>query len=133
MTALPEQARKYAMRFLLKGRKAYINEYLLDDELPGFKLRAFENYDGGWLDYVGKCRKGIQDELYDVVSGSIADGKVFNTIDLYFVGAMSREDALGFFYNSDTYRLISEGVADMHCLSDEYPADELLMEWRHDS
>lgn len=39
------------------------------------------------------------------------------------------EDALGFFYASDTYRLMSEGVADMHCLSDEYLADELLQEW----
>lgn len=33
-----------------------------------------------------------------------------------------------FFYDSDTYRLISNGVADMHCLSDEYLSDELLME-----
>lgn len=39
------------------------------------------------------------------------------------------EEALDFFYNSDTYKLISNGVADMHCLSDEYLADELLMEW----
>ncbi|WP_044657175.1 MULTISPECIES: DUF3791 domain-containing protein [Bacteroides] len=40
------------------------------------------------------------------------------------------EDALGFFYDSDTYRLVSEGIGDMHCLSDEYLADELLMEWK---
>lgn len=43
---------------------------------------------------------------------------------------LSYEDALGFFYASDTYRLINEGVADMHCLSDEYLADELLQEWK---
>ena len=41
---------------------------------------------------------------------------------------MSLEDALSFFYNSTTYELISEGVADMHCRSDEYLADELLLE-----
>jgi hypothetical protein len=35
-----------------------------------------------------------------------------------------------FFYDSETYKLISNGVADMHCLSDEYLADELLMEWK---
>ena len=40
------------------------------------------------------------------------------------------EDALGFFYASDTYRLMSEGIADIHCLSDEYLADEVLMEWQ---
>ena len=42
---------------------------------------------------------------------------------------MSLEDALSFFYASDTYKLISEGVADMHCRSDEYLADELLLEY----
>ena len=36
--------------------------------------------------------------------------------------------ALAFFYDSDTYRLVSEGVADLHCRSDEYLADELLIE-----
>lgn len=41
---------------------------------------------------------------------------------------MSLEDALSFFYDSDTFRLISEGVADMHCRSDEYLADELMIE-----
>ena len=35
---------------------------------------------------------------------------------------------MDFFYNSTTFELISEGVADMHCLSDEYLADELLLE-----
>ena len=43
---------------------------------------------------------------------------------------LTYEDALGFFYDSDTYRLISEGIGDMLCLSDEYLADELLMEWK---
>ena len=38
------------------------------------------------------------------------------------------EDALAFFYDSDTYMLMSEGVADMHCRSDEYLADELMLE-----
>lgn len=42
---------------------------------------------------------------------------------------ISYEDALGFFYNSDTYMLISKGIADMHCRSDEYLADELVIEY----
>jgi hypothetical protein len=43
---------------------------------------------------------------------------------------MPYEEALSFFYGSDTYRLVSEGIADMHCRSDEYLADELLLEWQ---
>ena len=43
---------------------------------------------------------------------------------------LSLEDALSFFYDSDTFLLISEGVADMHCRSDEYLADELMLEFK---
>lgn len=43
---------------------------------------------------------------------------------------MSLEDSLAFFYDSDTYKLISEGIADMHCRSDEYLADELMLEYK---
>ena len=42
---------------------------------------------------------------------------------------MTLEDALAFFYDSDTYDLISNGVADMHCRGDEYLAEELVMEY----
>ena len=42
---------------------------------------------------------------------------------------LSYEDALGKFYDSQTYDLISNGVADMHCFSDEYLTDELLIEF----
>lgn len=42
---------------------------------------------------------------------------------------ISLDDALAFFYHSDVYMLVSEGVSDMHCMSDAYLADELLMEY----
>ena len=41
---------------------------------------------------------------------------------------ISYEDALGKFYDSTTFELISNGIADMHCFSDEYLAEELLIE-----
>ena len=41
---------------------------------------------------------------------------------------ISYEEALSKFYDSTTFELISNGIADMHCFSDEYIADELLIE-----
>lgn len=41
---------------------------------------------------------------------------------------ISIEKALDIFYNSHTYRLMSEGVADMHCMSDEYLIQDLMDE-----
>ncbi len=38
------------------------------------------------------------------------------------------DEALNFFYRSETYTLISKGISDMHCMSDEYLAEELSIE-----
>lgn len=45
---------------------------------------------------------------------------------------LSLDDALDFFYHSNVYRLVSEGVSDMHCMSDDYLAEELETEYRED-
>jgi len=62
-------------------------------------------------------------------SKTILQMKYARVVELFArLSGMELEDALEFFYNSDTYMLMSEGVADMHCLSDEYLADELMQE-----
>ena len=94
LTPLYTQAEKYALRFVRRQGRAFINEYLLDEDLSGYRRKTFETYDEEWLEFVGACRKGKSRELYDIVSGGIADDQVFNTIDLYFAGRMSKDDAL---------------------------------------
>lgn len=42
---------------------------------------------------------------------------------------MTLDKALDFFYRSDLYPLVSEGISDMHCRSDQYLVDELAMEY----
>ena len=37
--------------------------------------------------------------------------------------------SLDFFYHSETYQLIRDGVSDMHCMSDAYLAEELEQEY----
>ena len=41
----------------------------------------------------------------------------------------SLDQALNFFYHSETYQLIRDGVSDMHCMSDAYLAEELIQEY----
>ena len=38
------------------------------------------------------------------------------------------EKALEFFYHSEMYQIVSNGVSDMHCMSDEYLSEELTLE-----
>ena len=43
---------------------------------------------------------------------------------------LTLEKALDVFYHSELYKLVSEGVSDMHCMSDEYLVRELEEESR---
>ncbi|MGM9759719.1 MAG: hypothetical protein ACI30I_06340 [Parabacteroides sp.] len=43
---------------------------------------------------------------------------------------MSLDEATDIYYNSETANLIEEGVADLHCRSDKYLAEEILREYQ---
>ena len=53
--------------------------------------------------------------------------RIIELLSRHFDG--SREKALDVFYNSDTARLVQDGVADLHCRSDEYLAEEVYREY----
>ena len=44
---------------------------------------------------------------------------------------ISLDSALKKFYESQLYKLISQGISDMHCMSDEYLVEELLREYQN--
>ena len=94
-TILESQAIKYGQRFIKKGENAYLNIYELDEIVfTRFTHKKFEKYDSEWLDFVLKSRKGISKTTFDIIEGVIADDQVFDTIDLYFSGIYTREQAL---------------------------------------
>lgn len=39
---------------------------------------------------------------------------------------ITRDEAMDIFYNSPVFELIDNGIADLHCRSDEYLATEIL-------
>ena len=47
--------------------------------------------------------------------------------------SISLDAALDFFYHSEVYQLIRDGVSDMHCMSDAYLAVELEQEYHQDN
>lgn len=42
---------------------------------------------------------------------------------------ISIEESLDFFYHLFTYELMSKGISDMHCMSDEYLIEDLEREY----
>lgn len=63
-------------------------------------------------------------------SSILLEKKYVRVINCFATKAeLSLDEALKVFYNSVLYKLLSEGVSDLHCMSDEYIADELFEEY----
>ena len=95
LTTLHEQAIKYAQRFKRRGQQAWLNTYELSWDENLWNIRRFECYDNLWLDFVAQCRKGQDTAQYDMVIGGIANDRVIITLDRYFAGEISQDEALG--------------------------------------
>lgn len=95
LTSIYDQAVKYAQRFLRRQQNAWLNAYEFDYNPSGWNVREFPAYDKEWLDFVSKCRAGMDDSNYDIVIGGIANDKVIQTLDRYFDGELSEDETLG--------------------------------------
>lgn len=42
---------------------------------------------------------------------------------------ISLDEALDFFYHSKVYQLLKEGISDMHCMSEDYLAEDIEKEY----
>ena len=94
-TPLREQAEKWCKRFADKGKGAVVSLYCFSEEkLAGYKVLKFDSYSEEWLDFVLKCRRGLDTSDYDVVMGGVANDKVFNTVELFFEGLIDKEEAI---------------------------------------
>lgn len=95
LTTIYEQAVKYGNRFLRRGRQAWLNTYEFDINENDWNVLRFDSYDKEWLDFVSLCRAGEDKSDYDLVMGGIANDNVILTLDRYFAGEISQEEALG--------------------------------------
>ncbi|MDE6007520.1 MAG: DUF3990 domain-containing protein [Muribaculaceae bacterium] len=95
LTTLYDQAVKYAQRFIRRQQNAWLNTYEFNFNPHEWKVRKFDSYDKEWLDFISKCRVGEDDTDYDIVIGGIANDKVIQTLDRYFEGELTSEQALG--------------------------------------
>ena len=69
--------------------------------------------------------------MEDIVRNNILQAKfarIIAAIDLRL--DVPIPDAMSIFYNSDTAKMIENGIADLHCRSDEYLAEEIIREYQ---
>lgn len=84
-TMFPEQAKRWATRY---NGKVYLNEYLYipNDTL---KVKKFPEMSEEWLDFIAACRMGKAHD-YDIVEGPMADDTIFNYVQNFIDGKISR-------------------------------------------
>ena len=84
-TVYKEQAVRWAVRYTGIGK---ISEF---EYIPNEKLRIlhFEEMTEEWLDFIVACRRG-QSHDYDIVEGPMADDTIFNYIQNFIDGKITR-------------------------------------------
>lgn len=84
-TLMPEQAKRWSVRFTGTGK---MNEYIYTpaDDL---KIKKFDGMTEEWLDFIVACRSGKPHD-YDIVEGPMANDTIFNYIQDFVDGRISR-------------------------------------------
>ena len=99
LTDILEQAQSWASRQASDRKlKGVVNVYEFDYEsaVNQYRYLHFETYNEEWLDFIVDSRKGKKPWAdYDIVEGGVANDRVIDTVELYSLGILSKQDALG--------------------------------------
>jgi hypothetical protein len=94
-TPIYEQAKKWCGKFKRRGKDGIISRYEFDENsCKGLKILQFDSYSEEWLNFILNCRRGEDISDYDIVTGGVANDKVFNTVELYFEGLIDKLEAI---------------------------------------
>lgn len=97
VTTVKTQAEIWAKRkaIIFKKEKAIINKYEMSKNFSGFIHKSFNDDLSEWIDFVCSCRDNSDDyKKYDVISGKVANDKVFRVVDMYHQGIWEKERAI---------------------------------------
>ena len=85
-TIMKEQAIRWATRFPVTG---YVNQYIYREK-KDLHIKRFDVMTEEWLDFIVACRNG-GDHDYDIVEGPMANDTIFNYVQDFIDGNISRE------------------------------------------
>jgi len=85
-TIIREQAIKWATRYPISG---FVSEYKYIEN-ANLRIKRFEIMTEEWLDFIADCRLGKPHD-YDIVEGPMANDTIFNYVQNFVDGKISRE------------------------------------------
>ena len=89
-TIYRNQAVRWAKRkSKILRKEAIINRYSIEN-LDTLSVKRFNTINDEWLDFVVSCRTGKMHN-YDIVEGPMADDTIFNTVNDYINGVITKK------------------------------------------
>jgi hypothetical protein len=89
VTTIQSQAENWALRKALRNLSpyAFISIYDLKDDHSDYRKKVFSNEDREWVEFVCACRRGSDIyKQFDMISGGVANDKVYLAVDMYYRG-----------------------------------------------
>ena len=80
---------KQAKRWALTRKGASVLNYYSYTKNEKLKIRVFKEMSEDWLEFVVACRRGIEHN-YDIVEGPMADDQVWDYVEQYAAGEISK-------------------------------------------
>lgn len=106
-----EQARRWVGIRRDRGdiRHGFVSIYEVADDImrdPAFRCLSFPSASREWLDFVMGNRAGlVPDHGYDIVSGPVANDRVYATLTLFEVGQLDADETIS---RLKTYTLVDQ-------------------------
>ena len=126
VTTVKAQAEKWAKRkgIITEKTRVFVNKYQMVEDFSGLKYKSFGDNLSEWIDFVCMCRdgNGVYEE-YDVISGKVANDKVFRVVDMYIQGIWDKARAIKevkAYENYDQTAFITQKAIDKLLVFDSY-------------
>lgn len=107
------------------GRKGFVNVYSYEED-PSLKILKFEKMTDEWLDFIGKCRTGYVHD-YDIVEGPMVDDTIWNFVNDFLDGNISRKVFWDYAeFKHPAHQISFHSIRALSCLRFEWsePVDE---------
>ena len=125
VTGIRKQALEWAILTAdRRKREPVLNRYILkrDNILTEGHCKLFKAYDRDWLEFIVASRRGqLVADAYDYIEGGVANDRVVDTVNLYMLGLMDLDTALGRLSQhqpNNQMCLLSQGITDKYLIYD---------------
>ena len=100
VTNLRDQAERWARRVCVIRAvdTPILSSYEFDETMLSADTRRLrlEHYDQEWLDFIVSSRRGEEPwKGYDIIEGGVANDQVIDTVEDYYAGRITAEQAIG--------------------------------------